>query len=73
MGAIPYDVQGISGVLFVVWAPHAQRVSVVGDFNFWNGLVNPLRKVSDLGVWELFIPGLEEGTLYKWEIVSASG
>ncbi|WP_348663806.1 1,4-alpha-glucan branching protein GlgB [Chlamydia vaughanii] len=73
MGAIPHSVDGISGVLFVVWAPHAQRVSVVGDFNFWNGLVNPLRKVGNCGVWELFIPGLPEGTLYKWEIVTALG
>ncbi|WP_201456744.1 1,4-alpha-glucan branching protein GlgB [Chlamydia sp. 17-3921] len=73
MGAIPMEVEGIFGVLFVVWAPHAQRVSVIGDFNFWNGLVNPLRKLSEGGVWELFIPGLEEGTHYKWEIVTASG
>lgn len=72
MGAIPYDLNGIFGVLFVVWAPRAQRVSVVGDFNHWNGLVNPLRRVGE-GVWELFIPGLAEGTEYKWEIVTASG
>ncbi|WP_100934643.1 1,4-alpha-glucan branching protein GlgB [Candidatus Chlamydia corallus] len=73
MGAIPMEVQGISGVLFVLWAPHAQRVSVVGDFNFWHGLTNPLRKISNEGIWELFIPGLGEGTRYKWEIVTASG
>lgn len=73
MGAIPMEVQGISGVLFVLWAPHAQRVSVVGDFNFWHGLVNPLRKISDQGIWELFVPGLGEGIRYKWEIVTQSG
>lgn len=73
MGAIPYEVLGIAGTLFIVWAPHAQRVSVVGDFNFWNGLVNPLQKVSDQGVWELFVPGLTVGTRYKWEIVTATG
>lgn len=72
MGAIPLEVAGVSGVLFVVWAPHAQRVSVVGDFNFWHGLVNPLRKLSK-GIWELFIPGLDVGACYKWEIVTASG
>ncbi|SPN73598.1 1,4-alpha-glucan branching enzyme GlgB,glycogen branching enzyme,1,4-alpha-glucan branching enzyme,Carbohydrate-binding module 48 (Isoamylase N-terminal domain) [Chlamydia serpentis] len=73
MGAIPIEFHGISGVLFVLWAPHAQRVSVVGDFNFWHGLVNPLRKVSDKGIWELFVPGLEEGSRYKWEIVTKTG
>ncbi len=73
MGAIPLTINGIEGVLFVVWAPRAQRVSVVGDFNFWHGLVNPLKKVSEEGVWELFVPGLSVGTRYKWEIVGASG
>lgn len=73
MGAIPCEVSGVYGVLFVVWAPHAQRVSVVGDFNFWNGLVNPLSKLGDSGIWELFIPGLPEGSVYKWEIVTPSG
>ncbi|ANH78261.1 1,4-alpha-glucan branching protein GlgB [Candidatus Chlamydia sanziniae] len=73
MGAIPWQVEGIPGVLFTVWAPRAQRVSVIGDFNFWHGLVNPLRKVSIEGVWELFVPGLEEGNRYKWEIITVSG
>ena len=73
MGAIPCEIGGIPGVWFVVWAPHAQRVSVIGDFNGWHGLVNPLHKVSDQGVWELFVPGLTAGSCYKWEMVTESG
>ncbi|EPP35447.1 1,4-alpha-glucan branching enzyme [Chlamydia ibidis] len=73
MGAIPCTVGGIAGVLFSVWAPNAIRVSVVGDFNFWNGLVNPLRKVSVCGVWELFVPGIAPGEKYKWEILTKEG
>ena len=50
-----------TGVHFVVWAPNAQRVSVVGDFNGWDGRVNPMRKLIGGGVWEVFLPGLQEG------------
>ena len=56
------------GVHFVVWAPNATRVSVVGDFNNWNGLLHPMASRGATGVWELFIPDLPEGTLYKYEI-----
>jgi len=57
-----------AGVYFAVWAPNAQRVSVVGDFNNWDGRVNPMRKLLDAGVWELFLPGIEQGAHYKFEI-----
>ena len=57
-----------TGVYFAVWAPNAQRVSVVGDFNGWDGRVNPMRKLLGSGVWELFLPGVGEGAHYKFEI-----
>ena len=57
-----------AGVYFAVWAPNAQRVSVVGDFNNWDGRVNPMRKLLDAGVWELFLPSITEGAHYKFEI-----
>jgi 1,4-alpha-glucan branching enzyme len=56
------------GVYFAVWAPNAQRVSVVGDFNNWDGRVNPMRKLIGSGVWELFVPGIKQGAHYKFEI-----
>ena len=59
---------GEQGVYFAVWAPNAQRVSVVGDFNGWDGRVNPMRKLLGSGVWELFLPGVSEGAHYKFEI-----
>ncbi len=58
------------GVAFAVWAPNAKSVSVVGNFNEWNGTKHPMRRLGDGGVWELFIPGLREGELYKYEIKS---
>jgi len=68
MGAHPTAVDGIAGVQFGVWAPNAMRVSVVGDFNQWDGRVNPMRNRGPSGVWELFVPGLAEGAVYKYEI-----
>src|SRR2546423_4300397 len=62
-----------TGVYFAVWAPNAQRVSVVGDFNGWDGRVNPMRKLLGTGTWELFLPGIGEGTLYKYEIKDIHG
>ena len=62
-----------AGVHFAVWAPNAQRVSVVGDFNGWDGRVNPMRKLIGSGVWELFLPGVKEGAHYKFEIRTHSG
>jgi 1,4-alpha-glucan branching enzyme len=61
------------GVYFAVWAPNAQRVSVVGDFNNWDGRVNPMRKLIGSGVWELYLPGVTEGAHYKFEIRTQLG
>lgn len=71
LGAHLRTVGGISGVLFAVWAPNARRVSVVGDFNHWDGRVNPMRNRE--GVWEIFIPGIAELAHYKFEILGADG
>ncbi len=68
LGAHPKAVDGIKGVQFAVWAPSAERVSVVGDFNNWHGLRHPMRVNGGSGVWELFIPGLQAGDVYKFEI-----
>jgi len=62
-----------TGVYFAVWAPNAQRVSVVGDFNDWDGRVNPMRKLLGAGVWELFLPGMKQGAHYKFEIRTQTG
>jgi 1,4-alpha-glucan branching enzyme len=68
LGAHPHEIEGIAGVLFAVWAPNAERVSVVGDFNQWDGRRHPMRVRGGSGVWELFIPDLAPGGLYKYEI-----
>lgn len=70
LGAHPAEVNGVAGVHFAVWAPTARRVSVVGDFNRWDGRRHPLRVRGSSGVWELFIPRLGEGERYKFEIRS---
>jgi 1,4-alpha-glucan branching enzyme len=63
----------VTGVHFAVWAPNAQRVSVIGDFNRWDGRVHPMRKLVPSGVWELFIPELTPGTVYKYEVRTHGG
>jgi 1,4-alpha-glucan branching enzyme len=68
MGAHAHTAGHVDGVRFSVWAPAAERVSVVGDFNRWDGRIHPMRVRGGSGVWELFIPGLEPGCLYKYEI-----
>lgn len=68
LGAHPMIVNGVSGVLFGVWAPNAKRISVVGDFNGWDGRRNLMRCIASSGVWELFIPGLLNNDIYKYEI-----
>ncbi len=73
LGAHITEVEGVPGVHFAVWAPNARRVSVVGDFNAWDGRRHPMRVRGTSGVWELFIPELPEGTLYKFEIKSQYG
>jgi 1,4-alpha-glucan branching enzyme len=70
LGAHPLKCGNIPGVLFVVWAPNASRVSVVGDFNAWDGRRHPMRSRGLSGLWELFIPDLAEGEKYKYEILS---
>jgi 1,4-alpha-glucan branching enzyme len=70
LGAHLREINLVSGVHFAVWAPNAKRVSVIGDFNRWDGRRHPLRVRGSTGLWELFIPGLTEGTLYKFEIKS---
>ena len=73
LGAHPVVVDGVAGVVFAVWAPNARRVSVVGDFNAWDGRRHPMRRRVEAGVWELFLPGVGEGALYKYEIVGPRG
>ncbi|RKT43931.1 1,4-alpha-glucan branching protein GlgB [Thiocapsa rosea] len=68
LGSHLTDVEGVSGVQFSVWAPSAERVSVVGDFNQWDGRAHPMRVRGGTGVWELFIPGIGQGGFYKYEI-----
>ena len=73
LGARPRVIEGVSGVQFAVWAPNAQRVSVVGDFNDWDGRVHPMRLRIEGGIWEIFLPGISELSHYKFEILSAEG
>jgi 1,4-alpha-glucan branching enzyme len=68
LGAQPETRKQVAGVRFRVWAPNAARVSVVGDFNQWDGRVDPMASLGASGVWELFIPGLAAGALYKYEL-----
>ncbi|CAN5594692.1 1,4-alpha-glucan branching protein GlgB [soil metagenome] len=72
-GAHLRDIGGVNGVYFAVWAPNATRVSVVGDFNGWDGRVNPMRRLLGSGVWELFLPEVREGTHYKFELRTWNG
>ena len=73
LGAQPMTIGAVAGVRFAVWAPNARRVSVVGDFNAWDGRRHPMRKRPEAGVWELFIPRLGPGTRYAYEILGADG
>ncbi len=72
-GAHAVTHEGVTGWRFAVWAPRARRVSVVGDFNAWDGRRHPMRKRLDSGIWELFIPGLAPGQPYKYEVMGADG
>jgi len=65
--------EGAEGTHFAVWAPNAQRVSVVGDFNMWDGRRHPMRRVGVTGVWDIFVPDVTDGALYKYEIIGADG
>ncbi|MDE5966027.1 MAG: 1,4-alpha-glucan branching protein GlgB [Lachnospiraceae bacterium] len=70
LGAHPMKIDGVQGTYFAVWAPHAKRVSVVGDFNMWDGNLHQMQILEACGIYELFIPGVEPGALYKFEILS---
>jgi 1,4-alpha-glucan branching enzyme len=73
MGAHPIQHEGAEGVHFAVWAPNARRVSVVGDFNAWDGRRHTMRLRRDTGIWEIFIPGVQPGLPYKYEILGPDG
>lgn len=73
LGAHLTELNGVRGCCFRVWAPNARRLSVVGEFNGWDGRIHPMRKLVECGVWELFIPGLVEGIHYKFEVLNAHG
>ena len=72
-GSAVTEIAGVTGVRFAVWAPNAERVSVIGDFNTWDGRRHPMRLRHSAGVWELFLPRLGAGERYKYEIVGANG
>src|SRR6266478_9631716 len=73
LGAQLRTIDGVAGSSFAVWAPNAQRVSVVGDFNGWDGHYHQLRALGSSGVWEIFVPGVGEGAHYKYEIRELQG
>jgi len=73
LGAHPAEMDGFPGVRFAVWAPNASRVSVVGDFNFWDGRRHPMRRHTGAGVWDLFVPGVAVGAVYKYELLGPNG
>jgi 1,4-alpha-glucan branching enzyme len=73
LGAHVTSDAGLSGVRFAVWAPNAQSVGIIGDFNNWDGGSHPMERISTCGVWGLFVPGLEGGSIYKYQIVTSWG
>ncbi len=73
LGAHADTMDGVTGTRFSVWAPNARRVSVVGQFNYWDGRRHPMRLRKESGIWELFIPGAHNGQLYKYEMIDANG
>lgn len=73
LGAHVREIDGVAGTAFGVWAPAARSVSVVGDFNSWDGRLHPMRALGGSGIWELFVPGVEPGARYKYEVRTQSG
>ena len=73
LGAQLRTLDGVAGTSFALWAPNARRISVVGDFNQWDGRLHQMRSLGPSGVWEIFVPGVSEGALYKFEILDANG
>jgi 1,4-alpha-glucan branching enzyme len=73
LGAHVREVEGVAGTAFAVWAPNARSASVVGDFNGWDGRLHPMRTLGSSGIWELFVPGVEAGARYKFELRTQTG
>jgi 1,4-alpha-glucan branching enzyme len=73
LGAHPMEFEGVAGTSFAVWAPNARRVSVIGEFNLWDGRKHVMRKHPGVGVWEIFVPDVGDGDLYKYEIMGPNG
>jgi len=73
LGAHTLEIGGVTGVHFAVWAPNAQRVSVIGDFNRWDGRAHVMRRLVPAGIWEIFIPELTDGACYKFEVRTPAG
>jgi 1,4-alpha-glucan branching enzyme len=73
LGAHEREIDGAAGTAFAVWAPNARGVAVVGEFNSWDGRLNPMRTLGSSGIWELFVPGVAEGAKYKFEIRTQDG
>ncbi|UQX03063.1 1,4-alpha-glucan branching enzyme [Streptomyces sp. RerS4] len=73
LGAQPMEHQGVAGTRFTVWAPNAQGVRIAGDFSYWDSVAYPMRSLGASGVWELFLPGVGAGTLYKYDITRPDG
>src|SRR5215472_6089646 len=73
LGAHVVELESVRGTAFAVWAPAARSVSLVGDFNSWDGREHAMRALGSSGIWELFVPGVEPGVCYKYEIVGADG
>ena len=73
LGAHFMDFEGVEGTHFAVWAPNARRVSVTGSFNEWDGRRHPMRRRAETGIWEIFLPGVQPGAQYKYEIIGKDG
>ncbi|HYI45348.1 MAG TPA: 1,4-alpha-glucan branching protein GlgB [Actinomycetota bacterium] len=73
LGAHIAEIDGVTGVSFAVWAPNARSVRVVGEFNSWDGRLHPMRSLGSSGIWELFVPDMEHGAFYKFEVLTAQG
>jgi len=73
LGAHVREIDGVAGTAFAVWAPNARSVAVVGDFNSWDGRLHPMRSLGSSGIWELFVPGVEEGAKYRFELRTQDG
>jgi 1,4-alpha-glucan branching enzyme len=73
LGAHPMEIDGVKGTYFAVWAPRARAISVVGDFNMWDGRLHPMRILEVSGIYELFIPGVEPWAIYKYQILTRTG